>query len=162
MSCFSVYHVTDSHLLFNIQSGTLPSDQHTLTMAVNSCTQSVDPFSAVWLDFLVYQPSQSPASTSPLPSPTPPVIAPPVAVPSVAPGSSSPLPDTSPTSHTDALRSDHITIIVLAVMLGLVSLFAVVITAVAFNQRKRLRRGKPKAYPDMDTSTPVVSAEVLD
>jgi hypothetical protein len=49
-------------------------------------------------------------------------------------------------------------------MLGMVSLFAVVITAVAFNQRKRLRRCKPKAYPDMDTSTPVVSAnlKVLD
>jgi hypothetical protein len=160
MSCFTVYNTTNSHLP---QSGTLLSAQHTLTMAVGSCIQSVDPSSAVWLDFLVYQPSQSPASTSALPSPaTPPGITAPATMSSVTSGSSSSLPDTSPVSHTDALRSNHVTIIVLAVMLGLVSLFAVVITAVAFNQRKRLRRGKPKAYPDMEISTPVVSAEVVD
>jgi hypothetical protein len=131
-------------------------------MSVQSCTQGAHGDGAVWLDFLVYQPSSSPPSISALPSSSaPPGLTTPAAASPTTLSSSSSLTDTAPVSHTDALH-DHVTIIVLAVMLGLVSLFAVAITAVAFNQRKRLRRGKPKAYPDMDTSTPVVSAEVLD
>jgi hypothetical protein len=132
-------------------------------MNVGSCIQTDDPSSAVWLDFLVYQPSQNPTSTSLLPSQaTPPGNTDPATMSSVTSNSSSSPPGTSPAFHTDALRIEHITIIVLAAVLGLVSLFAVVVTVVAFKQQKRLRRGKPKAYPDMEISTPVVSAEVVD
>jgi hypothetical protein len=114
-------------------------------MAVHSCTQGIDTFSTVWLDFLVYQPSQSPASTSPLPSPaTPPGSTATAAVSTVTSEPFSSLGSVCPASDAAALQRAHLTVIVLAVILGLIPLLASAIAAGAFIQRKGWRSTKQR------------------
>jgi hypothetical protein len=144
MSSFNVHNATDSHLPSKIQSGTLASAPHTLEMAVHSCTPGIEAVSAVWLDFVVYQPSPIPTSTTAVSAPTPPRITAPAAVSTVTSEHSSSLASVCPASDAAALQRAHLTVIVLAVTLGLIPLLASAIAAGAFIQRKGWRSTKQR------------------
>jgi hypothetical protein len=89
------------------------------------------------LDFLVYQPSQSPASTSALPSlAMTSGITVPVTLSAVTAGPSSSLASVCPASDAAALQRARLTVTVLAVVLGLIPLLAAAIATGAFIRRK--------------------------